>query len=70
MPTIPEIRDGPKVAVPTADIPATDYKISYATTYTALVTAVKADMALGWQPIGGVAGITSAIWAQAMVKYG
>ena len=68
MPTIPEIRDGNRVAVPTTNVPVVDYKISYATTYGALVTAVKADIALGWQPIGGVCGVTSAIWAQAMAN--
>jgi len=56
--------------MPVAEAPVVDYKISYAITYTALVTAVKADIALGWQPLGGCNGVTSAIWAQAMVKYG
>ena len=55
--------------IPVAEAPVVDYKISYATSYTALVTAVKTDIAAGWQPLGGVMGVTSAIWGQAMVKY-
>ena len=69
MAVIPEVTYGPKVAVPVIEVIPTDYKVVTAASNTALATAVKAQMALGWVPLGAVSGVSSSLYAQAMVLY-
>jgi len=69
MAVIPEVTYGPKVAVPVIDVIPSDYQVVTAASSTALATAVKAQMALGWVALGAVSGISTTLYAQAMVKY-
>jgi len=69
MSIIYKVAHPPLEAVPTCVIQPTDYKVVTATTAALLTTAVKAQFTDGWCPWGGVMGISTTLYAQAMVKY-
>ena len=69
MAVIPDVTYGPKVAVPVIEVIPSDYQVITGTSAVLVATAVKAQMALGWVPLGAVSGISTTLYAQAMVKY-
>jgi len=70
MPTvIPEVTYGPRVAVPVIEVLPAEYKVITATTAALITTGVMTQIAAGWTPLGGVMGISTSLYAQALVKY-
>lgn len=68
MAVIPKVSEDLRIAVPTVPVFPSDYKIVTGTA--AVVTStVKSSLAEGWIPQGAVSGVSSTLYAQAMVKY-